>query len=154
MHPALPPVPHARDLGVAHLPLQLEDAVHEGFAGGGASGDVDVDGDNAVAAPDDAVAVVVVAAAVGTTAHGNDPSRFGHLIVDLAQRGSHLVGEGAGDNHDVGLTGGGSENNAQAILIVSRGGKVHHFDGAAGETKGHGPEGRLSSPVGNDVETG
>jgi hypothetical protein len=31
---------------------------------------------------------------------------------------------------------------------------VHHFDGAAGETKGHGPEGGLAGPVGDDVEGG
>ncbi|KAL3952955.1 hypothetical protein ACCO45_012898 [Purpureocillium lilacinum] len=101
----LPPVPHAGDLGVAHLALQLEDAVHEGLAGRGAAGDVDVDGDDAVAAADDAVAVVVVAAAVGAAAHGDDPAGVGHLIVDLAQGGGHLVGEGAGDDHDVRLAG-------------------------------------------------
>jgi hypothetical protein len=31
---------------------------------------------------------------------------------------------------------------------------VHHFDGAAGETEGHGPEGGLTGPVGDDVEGG
>ena len=80
--------------------------------------------------------------------------RLGHLIVDLAEGGRHLVGEGAGDNHDVGLTGRGSEDDAEAILVVAGRGEVHHLDGAAGEAKGHGPERRLASPVGNDVERG
>lgn len=31
---------------------------------------------------------------------------------------------------------------------------MHHLDGAAGQTKGHGPEGRLPAPVGDDVEGG
>jgi len=29
---------------------------------------------------------------------------------------------------------------------------VHHFDGAAGEAEGHGPEGALAGPVGDLVE--
>lgn len=29
---------------------------------------------------------------------------------------------------------------------------IHHFDGAAGETKGHGPHGPLATPVDNLVE--
>lgn len=64
---------------------------------------------------------MVVAAAVCAAAHGDDPSGLGHLVVDLAQGGSHLVGEGAGDDHDVGLTGGGTEDDSQAILVVSWG---------------------------------
>ena len=148
----LPPVPHPGDLGLPHLALKLEDAVHEGLAGRGAAGDVDVDGNDAVAAADDAVAVVVVAAAVGAAAHADDPAGLGHLIVDLAQGGSHLVGQGTGDDHDIGLARGGTENDTQAVLIVPRGGQVHHLEGAAGETEGHGPEGRLPSPVDNLVE--
>jgi hypothetical protein len=31
---------------------------------------------------------------------------------------------------------------------------VHHFDGAAGETEGHGPQGALTRPVGDLVERG
>ena len=136
----LPAVPHASNLGVAHLALELEDAVHERLTGRRASGDVNVDGNDAVAATDNAVAVVVVAATVGAAAHGDDPAGLGHLVVDLAQGRRHLVGEGAGDNHDVRLAGGGSENDSQAVLVVSWRGEVHHFDGAAGQTKGHGPK--------------
>lgn len=29
---------------------------------------------------------------------------------------------------------------------------MHHFDGAAGEAKGHGPEGALAGPVGDLIE--
>lgn len=31
---------------------------------------------------------------------------------------------------------------------------IHHFDGAAGETKGHGPHGALATPVDNLVKSG
>lgn len=149
---SLSSIPHAGDLGVAHLALELEDAVHEGLGGGGAAGDIDVDGDDAVASADHAVAVVVVAAAVGAAAHGDNPAGVGHLIVDLAQGGGHLVGEGAGNNHDVGLTGRGTENDTETILIVSWRGEVHHLDGTAGETEGHRPQGGLAGPVGYHVE--
>ena len=62
-----------------HLLLKLEEAVHEGLGGGGTPGHIDVHGDNPVAAPDDGVGVVVVAATVGAATHGHDPSRLGHL---------------------------------------------------------------------------
>lgn len=95
---------------------------------------------------------MVVAASVGAGAHADDPAGLGHLIVDLTQGGRHLVGEGPGDDHDVRLAGGSTENDSQAILIVARGGEVHHFHGAAGEAEGHRPEGGLSAPVGDNVE--
>lgn len=151
---SLSSVPHTGDLGVAHLALELEDAVHEGLGGGRAAGNVDIDGDDAVAAADDTVAVVVVAATVGAATHGDDPSGLGHLIVDLSEGGSHLVGESAGNDHDIGLSRRGTENDTETILIVSRGGEMHHLDGAAGETESHGPEGRLAGPVGNSIEGG
>jgi hypothetical protein len=59
-------VPHSGDLGVSHLLLQLEDTEHEGFGGGRATGNVNVDGDNTVTAASDGVRVVVVTATVGT----------------------------------------------------------------------------------------
>ncbi len=52
------------------------------LAGGRAAGYVDVDGDDAVAAAHDAVAVVVVTAAIGAGAHADDPAGIWHLIVN------------------------------------------------------------------------
>ena len=79
------------------------------------------------------------------------------LVVDLAEGGRHLVGERAGDDHDVGLcgerergvsasphretterthlTGRGTEDDAETVLVVARGGHVHHLDGAACEAE-------------------
>ena len=130
-----------------HLLLQLEDAVHQRLARGRAAGHVDVHRHDPVAAPRHAVAVVVVAAAVGAGAHADDPARVGHLVVDLAQGGRHLVGEGAGDDHDVRLARRGAEDDAQPVLVVARRGQVHHLDGAAGQAEGHGPEGGLAGPI-------
>lgn len=95
---------------------------------------------------------MVIPAPIRTATHGNHPAGVGHLVVDLAEGGRHFVGEGAGDNHDVGLAGGGAEDDAEAVLVVAGSGEVHHFDGAAGEAEGHGPEGALAGPVCDLVE--
>jgi predicted metal-dependent phosphoesterase TrpH len=137
-----------------HLLLQLKDTEHECLGGGRAARNVDIHRHNAVASSDNAVAVVVVAATVGAATHGDDPSGLGHLIVDLAKGGRHLVGEGAGDNHDVGLARRGTEDDSHAILIVTGCGQVHHLNSAAGKTEGHGPQRALARPVGNLVECG
>lgn len=109
---ALLPVPHPRDPGLPHLSLQLEDTVHQGLARRGAAGDIDIDRHDAVTASDDTVAIVIVTTSVGAASHADDPAGFGHLIVDLAQGGRHLVRERAGDDHDIGLARRGTENNA------------------------------------------
>ena len=70
----------------------------------------------------------------------------------MAEGRRHFVGQSTGDNHDVGLAGGGAEDYAEAVLVVARGGEVHHFDSAAGEAEGHGPKGALAGPVGDLVE--
>ena len=137
-----------------HLLLQLENTIHERLAGRRAPRHINVDRHDPVAAPRDAVAVVVVPAAVGAGAHGDDPAGVWHLVVDLAEGGGHLVGEGAGDDHDIGLAGARAEDYAHAVLIVARRGEVHHLDGAAGEAESHGPEGALPRPVGYGVEGG
>lgn len=90
---------------------------------------------------------MVIATSVRTAAHGDDPARIRHLVVDLSQRRRHLVRQRAGYDHDVRLPRRGAEDDAHAILIVARRRQVHHLDGAAGEPEGHGPEGALTSPV-------
>lgn len=67
---------------------------------------------------------MVVATAVSAAAHADDPAREGHLVVDLAKRRRHLVGERAADDHDVGLPGRGTEDDAEPVLVVARSGNV------------------------------
>ena len=135
-----------------HLLLQLEDSVHERLGSGRASRHVDVYWYNPVTSSCDRVAVVVVSSSVCAAAHGNNPPGVRHLVVDLSQRGRHLVCEGSSYDHDIGLSGRGTENDTETILIVSWGGQVHHLDGTACETESHRPEGALTGPVGNLVE--
>ena len=75
---------------------------------------------------------MIIPTPIGTTPHGNHPARIRHLIVNLPQSRSHLVGERAGNDHDVGLARRGAEDDAHAILVVARRRQVHHLDGAAG----------------------
>jgi hypothetical protein len=156
-------MPHLKDYKLAkcirtkgcvylYLLLQLEDAVHQRLRGRRASRNINIHGNDAVAPSGHTVAVVVVSTAVGAAAHGDNPSRLRHLIVDLSQGRSHLVRKSTGNNHDIGLTRRGTENNTEAILIVSWSGEMHHLDGAAGETEGHGPQGGLAGPVSNLIE--
>jgi hypothetical protein len=60
-----------------------------------------------------------------------------YLIVHLSQCRCHLVRQGTGNNHDIGLTGRSSENDTETILIITSGSHVHHFDGATSQTDCH-----------------
>ena len=67
-----------------------------------AAGHVDVDRDDLVDPLRDVVRAVE-AARGGADAHRDDPLGLGHLVVDLAQDGRHLVGDRAGDDQQVRL---------------------------------------------------
>lgn len=90
---------------------------------------------------------MIVSASIRAAPHGNDPSRFGHLVVDLSQGGGHFVGKCAGHNHAIRLSRGGTEEKSKAIEIVARSTGVHHLHGAAGETEGHWPERVIARPI-------
>ena len=135
-----------------HFLLQLENPVHQRLARRRTPRHINIHRHNPIAPPRDTITIMIIPAPIRATAHRHHPPRVRHLIVDLAQGWGHFVGKGAGNDHDVGLAGGGAEDYAKAVLIVAGGGKVHHFDGAASEAEGHGPEGALAGPVGDLVE--
>lgn len=141
------PVPHPRNLRMPHLFLQLEDTIHQRLARRWTSRYIDIHRYNPIASSGHAITVVIVAAAIGAGAHTDHPPRVWHLIVHLPQSGRHLICKSTCNDHDVRLSRRGAEDYAQSVLIVAGCGEVHHFDGTAGEAEGHGPEGRLASPV-------
>lgn len=114
---------------------------------------VDIHRHNTIATSRHGVTVVVISTSVRTRPHGDNPSWIRHLIINLSQRRSHLVRESTSNNHNVGLTRGSSKNDTESILIVSRSGEMHHFNGAAGKSEGHGPERSLTRPVGDLIES-
>lgn len=126
------PIPHASDFSPPHLGLQLENAIQESLCSWWTPRDVYIHWHNTVHAPDHRVAVVVVSAPIGATAHAYHPFWIRHLVVALAHCRRHLVRNGPGDDHHVSLAGRRSEDDAQPVLVVSRHGGVHHLDAAAG----------------------
>src|SRR5437764_1251748 len=92
--------------GAADLLLQQQYAVKQRLGGRRTARHVDIDRHDAVATAHHRIGIVVVAAPVGAGAHGDDVARLRHLVVDLAQRRRHLVGQRAGDDHHVGLARG------------------------------------------------
>jgi len=146
-------IPHSCNLRMSHLLLQLENPVHQRLTGRRAPWHINIHWDNSITPPSNTIAIMIITTPIRTTAHTNHPSRVRHLIIDLTECWGHFIGEGAGYNHDVGLTRGSTENYTEAILVVTGCTEVHHFDGAAGEAKCHGPERTLTCPVGNLVES-
>lgn len=137
-----------------HLLLQLKDTIHKCLTSRWTTRHIDINRHNPITPSSNTITIMIIATTISTRSHTNNPSRIGHLIVDLSKCRCHLVGEGSGYNHDVGLTRRRSENYTKSILIVAGGGEVHHFDGTAGESEGHGPKGSLTRPVGNLIEGG
>lgn len=78
---------------------------------------------------------MIIATPIRTATHANNPPWIRHLVVALAERWAHFVGHGACYDHHVGLSRGGPEDYAEAVLVVAGHGDLHHFDGAAGEAK-------------------
>lgn len=152
-YPAKPSlsIPHPRNLRMSHLLLQLKNPIHQRLARGRATGHIDVDGDDPIAPPRHAVTVVIVPSPISTRAHADHPAGFGHLVVDLAQSRSHLIGQSSSHDHHIRLAGRGAEDYAKTVLIIPRGREVHHLNGTAGKSKSHGPERALASPVGDLV---
>lgn len=128
-------VPHLQSLHALDLLLELENSVEERLGSRRTSGNVNIYWDDSVASADYRIRVVVVTATVGAASHRDDPARLGHLIVDFTKSWSHLVRERAGDNDNIGLSWRGTEDDTVSIHVVSRGGDVHHLDGAASKTE-------------------
>ena len=83
---------------------------------------------------------MIIAAAVGTRTHRQDPTRLGELVVHAAQGGRHFIGERTRHNHQVGLTWGRTENDAETVKVITRHTRMHHFHGAAGQTESNRPQ--------------
>ena len=120
--------------------VEPEGAYHQRLGGWGASRHINIHRHNPITTPRNTVTIMVITTSIRTASHGNNPSWVRHLIVDLSQRRSHLVRKRAGNDHDIRLARRSTEDYTKTILIIAGSGKVHHFDGAAGKSEGHGPE--------------
>ena len=121
MNEALLVIPNHCLLGPSNLSLQLQHAIQQCFSSWRAPWNVNVDRNDSITPTNDGIAIMIISTSVGATAHGNDPSRFWHLVVDFAKGRGHFVGEGACDNHDIRLARRGAENDAETIKIIACG---------------------------------
>src|SRR5439155_2251697 len=143
-----------RTLFAVDLLLELEDGVENSFGTRRASRDVNVNGNNLIAALHDGV-IIEDAAGSGASAHGDDPLGLGHLIVKLANDRRHFLGEAPCDDHQIGLTGRGAKNfSAETGEIEAGGGHGHHFNGAASEAEAKRPDRAFAGPVHGCIERG
>lgn len=97
------------------LPLQHQDPVHQSFSGRGAPRHVNINGDDPVDSPDDAVRIVVVPTSVGAATHGNHPLGLRHLVVDLPNGRGHFIGDRPGHDYHVGLPRGRPEHHSVSV---------------------------------------
>src|SRR5215211_2680257 len=87
------------------------------------------------------------------SAHRDNPLRLRHLVVNPAQHRRHLARYATGDDHHVSLSRARTKYlSTKTRQIVSRRGRVHHFDRAASESKSRRPQRRLPRPVNERVE--
>src|SRR4051812_42803703 len=85
--------------------LKFEQRVEQGFGTWRTTAHVNIDGNNSVHALQHRI-TAVHATRTGARAHGDDPFRFRHLVVNTTHSGRHFVGHGARDDHAVSLAGG------------------------------------------------
>jgi len=147
-------VPELHLLHSLDLLLQLQNSVQQSFCSRWAAWNIDVDGDNAVTPSDHGVGIMVITAAVGTAAHGDDPARLRHLIIHLPKGWSHLVGDGSSYDDAVGLTRAGSEHHTETIHVVAGRCKVHHLHRTASKAESQRPDRALASPVEKVIDAG
>jgi len=134
--------------------LELEDGVENSFGARRATGNVDVNGNDLIAALHDGV-IVEDAAGSGASAHRDDPLGLGHLIVKLADDRRHFLRKAASDDHQIGLAGRRAKNfGAEAREVKAGSGHGHHFDGAACQSEAERPNGTLARPVHGLIERG
>src|SRR5262245_40929205 len=120
---------------VQDLVVQLEDCVEQHLWTGRTPGQVHVHRNDVVDTLHDRV-VVEHAAAGRAYTHRQHPLRSGHLVVDLAQHGRHLLAHPTGHYHEIGLPWRGAERlHAEPSQVVAAGPGGHHLDRAAGQAE-------------------
>lgn len=83
---------------------------------------------------------------------GNDKENGWKREDELAKSWGHLVGEGASNDHAIGLARAGPEDDSEPVQIVTGRARVHHLHRAAGQPKRHGPDGPHAGPVHERVD--
>src|SRR5438067_11884434 len=137
------------------LLAQPEHALGQRLGAWRAAGNVHVDRDDRVDALQRRVAVPELAAGARAVAHRDEPLGLGHLLVQPAEPRGHLVGDGAGDDHHVGLARTRTEDlGAEPREVMVGCGAGHHLDRTAREAVAEGPGTPRPRPVHEHVHRG
>src|SRR5579864_8108976 len=92
------------DLARRDLLLELDDGVQQGVGPRRTASDVHVHGEKIVHSRYRRIRALVRPASGSADAHRDDVLRVSNLVVNAAHRVRHLHGDGARDDHDVGLS--------------------------------------------------
>ena len=71
--------------------LKQHNPVYKRFSAWGASWNIDIDRYNIVAASGYRIGIMIIATAIGTASHRNNPARLWHLVVNFAKCWGHFV---------------------------------------------------------------
>ena len=150
--PCLPRSGNLQPLAVDLL-LEHDQAVQEGLRRGRAAGNVDIDGEVLVDPRDDVVPFLERAAAGGAGAHRDHVLRLGHLVVEPGDHRHHRLGDGARDDHQVGLARRAAEDlGAEPGDVEPARRRADHLDRAAGQPEAQRPQRRAPAPVVDRVD--
>src|SRR6185437_8505527 len=130
--------------------LQEDQSLEQGVGARWTARYIDVHRQKAVDALDDTVDVVH-ASGIRTGAHGDDPARLEHLVIEALDHRCHLQEHRARDDDEIRLPRCRAQHlgaEAGDVELTGEGGR--HLDVAAGEPEIERPEGVLLSP-GDDV---
>src|SRR5207302_6779766 len=87
--------------------------------------------------------------------HADHPLRLRHLVVDMTQHRTHLLGHPAGDDHHVSLPRGCTEHlRAEARHVIPRRTRCHHLDRAARKPEQCRPQRAVPSPLDQLLDAG
>lgn len=95
---------------------------------------------------------MIISTTIRAASHADDVTWLRHLVINLPKSRCHLVGHGTCDNHNVDLSRRSAPHASKTVDVVPRANHLHHFDGAAGKSKGQWIERALSGPVSDLIE--
>lgn len=95
---------------------------------------------------------MIISTTIRAASHADDVTWLRHLVINLPKSRRHLVGHGACDNNNVDLSRRSAPHATKTVDVVPRANRLHHFNGAAGKSKGQWVEGALSGPVGDLID--
>src|SRR5215813_8893675 len=127
--------------------LDAQETLGERFGTRRAAGNVDVHRDNLVHPLDDRIAQLKEPFAVGAGAHRDDVLRLRHLLVEKLAADRHLVGQRAGDDHQIALARRCPGHRAEAVEVGARATGLHQLDPATGKTEQQIEHRRTPGPV-------